>query len=107
MHVGRAAGPEPTIREGEETGESDTPVAPSSAAPPSAVPPTAPRPPALSERLPTPWLFPLLAFAAAWGIILAAWQVANAIYGVSWAWWNKYFLYQDGGHYNWLAIHAY
>lgn len=71
------------------------------------MPPEAPRPPALSERLPTPWLFPLLAFAAAWGIILAAWQVANAIYGVSWAWWNKYFLYQDGGHYSWLAIHAY
>jgi len=62
--------------------------------------------PALSERLPTPWLFPVLAFAGSWALILLAWQVANAVYGSAWSW-SRYFLYGLGGDYNWIAIHAY
>ncbi|HUN32049.1 MAG TPA: hypothetical protein VMU95_08505 [Trebonia sp.] len=62
--------------------------------------------PALSERLPTPWLFPVLAFAVSWVLILAAWQVANAVYGTAWSW-SKYFLYGDGSGFNWIAVHAY
>jgi hypothetical protein len=62
--------------------------------------------PALSDRLPTPWLFPVLAFGASWVVILAAWQVANSVYPTAWPW-GKYFLYGDASNYNWLAIHAY
>jgi hypothetical protein len=69
-------------------------------------PPRIPRPVALSDRLPIPLLFPLLAYAAAWALIVAAWQVANAIYRVPWAW-QRYFLAYDGSSYNWLAIHGY
>ena len=62
--------------------------------------------PALSDRLPSPWLFPVLAFAAGWGLVLVAWKVANAVYGAPWPW-SKYFLYGDGSAYNWIAIHSY
>jgi hypothetical protein len=63
-------------------------------------------PSALSERLVTPWLFPVLAYAASWVVFMVTWQVANAVYHVSWPW-HKYFLYADGGTYNWLSIHSY
>jgi hypothetical protein len=56
--------------------------------------------------LPTPLLFPLLAFAGAWGLLFIAWQVANALYGTAWPW-QEYFLFADGGTYNWIAIHSY
>jgi len=69
-------------------------------------PPGTRNPVALSDRLPTPLLFPLLAYGAAWGLIFAAWQVANAIYHVPWSW-AKYFLYSNASSYNWLAVHGY
>jgi hypothetical protein len=92
MEVGSTARPEPAISEddGTTTGE----------------PPVTPRPIALSDRLPTPLLFPLLAYAASWALIAGAWQAANAIYHVPWAW-QKYFLYQSASEYNWLAVHGY
>jgi hypothetical protein len=62
--------------------------------------------PALSDRLPTPWLFPVLAFGASWVLIVAAWRVAGTIYHEPWPW-GKYFLYGDGSSYNWIAVHSY
>jgi hypothetical protein len=60
---------------------------------------------ALSDRLPRAWMFPLLAFAAAWVLILAAWNVANAVYGsMSW---ERYFWYDDSGFYGALARYWY
>ncbi len=98
--MGSTAGPEPTITDGADGGIStEIPEI-------TGRPPRAPRPAALSDRLPVPLLFPLLAFAAAWALILAAWQVANAIYRVPWAW-QRYFLDHDGSTYNWLAVHGY
>ena len=43
---------------------------------------------ALSDRLPRPWAFPLLVFAATWLLILAAWYGSDAVYGRShpWTW---------------------
>jgi hypothetical protein len=46
-------------------------------------------------------LFPLLAFAATWILIVVTWRVTNAIYGTS-APWTTYFLFKDAEHY--LAI---
>jgi hypothetical protein len=69
-------------------------------------PPGTGRPAALSDRLPAPLLFPLLAYGAAWVLIVSAWQAANAIYHVPWAW-EKYFLYSNSSAYNWLAVHGY
>ena len=60
---------------------------------------------ALSDRLPRPWIFPLLAFAAAWVLILAAWHVASAIYGPRA--WERYFWYDDSGFYGALARFGY
>src|SRR5262249_6978736 len=60
----------------------------------------------LSDRLPTPWLLPVLVFAATWGLILVAWQVANAIYRAPLPW-SKYFLSGDGISVQWLAVHGY
>jgi hypothetical protein len=62
--------------------------------------------PALSDRLPAPWLFPVLAYGASWVLIMVAWPVANAVYGVAWPW-HEYFLFGDGSSYNWIAIHRY
>lgn len=42
--------------------------------------------PALSDRLPHPWLLPLLVFAATWLLILAAWYASDAIYGHGHPW---------------------
>ena len=60
---------------------------------------------ALSDRLPRAWMFPLLAFAAAWVLILAAWNIAGAIYG-SRSWW-RYFYYDDSAYYGALARYWY
>ena len=60
---------------------------------------------ALSDRLPRAWMFPLLAFAAAWVLILAAWNIAGAIYGpMSW---ENYFSYKDSLAYSDLARFGY
>lgn len=61
---------------------------------------------ALSDRLPRPWLFPLLVFAADWVLIVATWNIANAIYGTAWSW-NKYFWFKDSGFYITIAMHGY
>ena len=52
----------------------------------------------LSDRLPHPWAFPLLVFAAAWLLILAAWYGSDAVYGRShrWTW---HFLIKDANFY--------
>src|SRR5215469_2673405 len=60
---------------------------------------------ALSDRLPRAWMFPLLAWAAAWVLILAAWGVASAIYGPRS--WERYFWYDDSGFYGALARYWY
>jgi hypothetical protein len=61
---------------------------------------------ALSDRLPRPWLFPLLAFTATWALIVASWNVANAIYGHGEPW-TFYFLFKDAQHYLEIAQHGY
>ena len=62
--------------------------------------------PALSDRLPRPWLFPLAVYAATWVLIVAAWQVANAIYGSSEPW-TFYFIFKDASHYLQIAQNGY
>jgi hypothetical protein len=60
-----------------------------------------------SDRLPRPWMFPLLAWGAAWGLIVATWNVCNhLIYHEShgWYWW---FWYKDSGFYWGVAAHWY
>jgi hypothetical protein len=61
---------------------------------------------AMSDRLPRPWLFPLLVFAATWVLIAATWQVANAIYGSPQSW-TFYFLFKDATHYLEIAQNGY
>jgi hypothetical protein len=56
---------------------------------------------AISDRLPWPWLFPLLAYGATMIFLVVTWRVANAIYGSSDSW-TSYFLFKDAEHY--LAI---
>jgi hypothetical protein len=101
MDVGSTVQPEPATRESADDGDSTGIIGAAGEQPPAT-----PRPAALSDRLPTPLLFPLLAYGAAWALIVAAWQVANAVYHVPWAW-GRYFLYHDGASYNWLAIYGY
>jgi hypothetical protein len=62
--------------------------------------------PALSDRLPRPWLFPLAVFAVAWMLILVAWFGGDAIIGQShpWAW---HILIMDTGFYRGIASHGY
>ena len=62
--------------------------------------------PALSDRLPRAWLFPLLVFAATWVLILAAWRVSDAAYGQGhpWTW---HFLFKDASWYLRIAEHGY
>jgi hypothetical protein len=62
--------------------------------------------PALSDRLPRPWLFPLLVYAVTFAGVVATWQVANAIYGASEPW-TYYFLFKDASHYLAIAEHGY
>ena len=71
--------------------------------------PAEPRPPgrpALSDRLPRAWLFPLLVFALTWVVILATWSGADAVYGHShpWTW---HFLFKDSVYYLGIAEHGY
>jgi len=62
--------------------------------------------PTFSDRLPKPWLFPLLVFASVWSLILATWRASNAIYHTSMSW-HQYFVYADGSFYLWIAQHGY
>jgi hypothetical protein len=55
-----------------------------------------------SDRLPRPWLFPLLVFAATWAAIVITWQVANLVTHTSWSW-SAYFWYKDAGYYGEIA----
>lgn len=61
---------------------------------------------ALSSRLPRPWLFPLIVYAATWALIVVTWQVANAIYGTAEPW-TFYFLFKDATHYLQIAQSGY
>ena len=61
---------------------------------------------ALSDRLPAPWLFPLLVFGITWGLIVATWHVANAVYHASLPW-SRYFLFADAAVYHGIAAHGY
>jgi hypothetical protein len=60
----------------------------------------------LSDRLPRPWLYPLLVYAATWALIVATWQVANAIYGTPESW-TFYFVFKDATHYLQIAQQGY
>jgi hypothetical protein len=62
--------------------------------------------PALSDRLPRAWLFPLAAFAAVWVLILVTWAGSDAITGHnhSWAW---HILIADTGFYRGIAQYGY
>jgi hypothetical protein len=62
--------------------------------------------PALSDRLPVPWAFPLIVFALTWLLILAAWYGSAVIYGQGhpWSW---HFLFKDADYYLGIAEHGY
>src|SRR3981081_4260937 len=64
------------------------------------------RRPALSDRLPRAWLFPLLVFAATWVLIVATWYISDAIYGGSHPW-TFHFLVKDADYYLGIAQHGY
>ena len=64
------------------------------------------RRPALSDRLPRAWLFPVAVFAATWLLILAGWYGSNAISGHSHPW-IYYFTFKDAGFYLSIAEHGY
>jgi hypothetical protein len=63
--------------------------------------------PTLSDRLPKPWLFPLVLFAAAWLVIQAAWWGSGLIYGRSLSWTRFLFIYKDAGWFLTIAEHGY
>jgi hypothetical protein len=85
----------------------DVPAAGESAPAPPKDPakPTGPRR-AVSDRLPLPWLFPFMAFAATWGLIVVTWHIANAVYHMPLNW-DHYFLFKDGSVYQGIAAHGY
>jgi hypothetical protein len=62
--------------------------------------------PTLSDRLPRAWMFPLLAFAGTWVLILATWYGGDRLYGQShpWIW---HFMYKDATWFLNLAQHGY
>lgn len=61
---------------------------------------------ALSDRLPRSWLFPLLAFAATWVLIVATWLIADRIYHTHLTWAN--FVWRgDAGFYTDIAHRGY
>jgi hypothetical protein len=60
----------------------------------------------LSDRLPRPWLFPLLVFAATWVLIVATWETSNAIYHQPEPW-TFYFIFKDAVHYLAIAQQGY
>jgi hypothetical protein len=59
-----------------------------------------------SDRLPRAWLFPLLAFAATWLLILATWYGTDRLHGQThpWTW---HFLFKDAGWFEYLAKFGY
>ena len=59
-----------------------------------------------SDRLPRPWLFPLLVLAIDWILILVSWGASNAIYHQSHGW-TYYFWYKDAGYYGDIARYWY
>ena len=61
---------------------------------------------ALSERLPRPWLFPLLVYGLTWALIFATWQVTDAIYGKGEPW-TFFFMFKDANHYLDIARNGY
>lgn len=65
-----------------------------------------PQRPTFSDRLPRPWLFPLLVYAAVWGLILLSWHVANIAYHHDFGW-EWYFWYKDSGWYGNIVRHWY
>jgi hypothetical protein len=89
-----------------------TVMAPASASTTGAAPalrgggPDSPERPSLSERLPRPWLFPMLAFAGTWLLILATWLATDLLYhqrhGPRW-----YYGFKDAGIYLRIAEHGY
>jgi hypothetical protein len=68
--------------------------------------PGPPERPSVSERLPRPWLFPLLVFAGTWLLILATWLGTDLIYHQRnpprW-----YYGFKDAGFYLGIAEHGY
>lgn len=62
--------------------------------------------PALSDRLPRPWLFPLAVFAILWLLIPVAWFGSDAILGQSHGW-TYHFLVMDSGFYRGIAQYGY
>jgi hypothetical protein len=92
---------------------SPSPTPSSPASPPPAAPaapalagPAPPGRPALSDRLPRAWMFPLLAFGLTWVLIAATWLASDAIYGHSHplAW---HFIFKDAKYYLAIAEHGY
>ena len=93
------------------------PPPPSSSSPSSSSPPAAsaaparpgpapPGRPALSDRLPRAWLFPLLVFGLTWVLIGVTWLASDAIYGHSHPlWWH--FIFKDAKYYLAIAEHGY
>jgi hypothetical protein len=63
--------------------------------------------PTLSDRLPWPWLLPLLLYAAAWVVIQAAFYFSDRIYGRSLSWTRFLFIYKDAGWFQTIAEHGY
>jgi hypothetical protein len=59
-----------------------------------------------SDRLPRAWLFPLLAFAATWLLILGTWYGSDRFYGQThpWTW---HFLFKDAGWFEYVAKFGY
>ena len=60
--------------------------------------------PTLSDKLPRPWLFPLLCFAAVWVLFVTIWKLGNVYYHEphGWTW---YFWYKDAAFY-WSIAHS-
>jgi hypothetical protein len=55
-----------------------------------------------SDRLPRPWLFPLLVFAAIWAAFVITWQLSNLATHESYSW-SQYFWYRDAAFYGGIA----
>jgi hypothetical protein len=62
--------------------------------------------PTLSDKLPRPWLFPLLSFATVWVLFIAIWKLANLYYHTSHGW-TWYFWYKDATLYGSVAYSWY
>jgi hypothetical protein len=84
------------------TSVTESPITAEGAAPAS----TTPQRRTFSDRLPRPWLFPLLILAIDWILIVASWQASNAFYHQSHGW-TYYFWYKDAGYYGDIAKYWY